>query len=97
MLQVADELGEDPRLIRVGYCLVPLLDQGFGADLASRQVMQADFPQLALVHGQRMLARRPGQLIGDRQDRVKTLLTGHVEIRLDLRGLQLVAALPAVG
>jgi hypothetical protein len=43
---------------------------GFDADLAPRQVMQAHLPQLPLIHGQRMLARRPGQLIGDRQDRV---------------------------
>ena len=92
MLQVADEFGEDPRLVRVADCLVPVLDQGLGADLAPRQVMQAHLLQLALVHGQRMLAGRPGQLIGDRQDRAKTLLAGHIEIRLHLRGLQLVRA-----
>ena len=92
MLQVANELGEDPRLVRITDCLVPLLDQRLGADLAPRQMMQAHLPQLALVHGQRMLARRPGQLIGDRQDRVKTLFAGHVEISLHLRGLRLVRA-----
>lgn len=94
MLQVANELGEDPRLVRVTDCLVPLLDRGLGADLAPRQVMQAYLFQLPLVHGQRMLARRSGQLIGDRQDRVKTLLASHVEIRLHLRGPQFVRAPP---
>ena len=60
-VQVANELGQDPRLVRVADSPVPLLDQGLGADLAPRQMMQADLPQLALVDGQRMLAWRAGQ------------------------------------
>ncbi len=92
MLQVADVLGQDLGLVRIAHDLIGLLDQRLRADLAPRQMVQADLPELALVDRQGMLARRPGQLVGNRQHGIEALVAGDVQIRLHLGGLQLVRA-----
>ena len=92
VLEVADELAEDPRLVGVGDAAELLLHDGFGQDLGPGQVVQRDLAQLALVDLGGVLAGDGRDLVADRQHGVEALLAGDVEVVLQLLGGQVVAA-----
>ncbi|MCP3801072.1 hypothetical protein NLX83_17570 [Allokutzneria sp. A3M-2-11 16] len=88
MLQVADQLTEDPRLLGIGDAAVLLLHHRLAQQLRPGEVVQGDLAQPALVHCGRMLTGNSGDLVGDRQQRVEPLLPRDVEVGVELLGLQ---------
>jgi hypothetical protein len=84
MLQVADQLAEDPGLIGVGNASVLLLHHRLGQHLAPRVVVQRHLLELALVNTGGVLTGDRWNLVGDRDQRVEALLAGNVEIGLQL-------------
>ena len=92
MLEVPDQLTQDPRLVGIGDPAELLLHDGLGEDLRPREVVQLDLPQLAPVDLGRMLPRDRRDLVGDGDDGVEAVLTRDVEVVLKLLCGQLVAA-----
>jgi hypothetical protein len=84
VLEVADQLAEDPRLVRVGDTAMLFLHHRAREDLAPRVVMQSDPLQLAFVDPHGMLPGHRGDVVGDSEQGVKALLAGDVEIVLQL-------------
>ena len=89
MLQVADQLPKDPRLFGIRDTSVHALLHSDRQYLGPGHVVQRDPPQLAAVHLDGMHARRGSHLVGDRQHTSEVVLTSDIEVRLDLRALQL--------
>ena len=88
VLEVADQLAQDPRLVGVGDAAELLLHDRLGQHLGPGQVVQCDLLELALVDLGRVLAGHGGDLVGDGQHRVEALLPGDVEVVLELLGLR---------
>src|SRR4051794_13222820 len=92
MLEVPDQLTEDPGLIGIGNSAVLPLHDRHRQDLGPRQVIEGDLLELPLVDGGRVLPGDRRYLVRDRDQRVVALFAGNVEVHLKLLGLQGVAA-----
>lgn len=87
--KVPDEFAENPRLVWVRHAAMDTLLHSDGEHLCPRQVVERDLAEFALVDVDGVYAGRRGHLIRDRQHAVEAVLSGHVEVRLDLRPLEL--------
>ncbi|MGH9281078.1 MAG: hypothetical protein ACRD12_23695 [Acidimicrobiales bacterium] len=92
MLEVADQLIEDPRLIRIGHTAMHLLHNRVGQHLGPGEVVESNFLELPLVDGGGMCPGHGRDLVRDGQDDVEALLPDDIEVRLQLRGVELVGA-----
>ena len=92
MLQVTNELTQDPGLLGVGDASVLLLHDRRGEDVGPRPMVQRNLLQLALVDLRGVLARSRRDLVADRDERVEALRLGHVEVVLQLLAGQIVLA-----
>lgn len=90
ILQVPDELRENPRLVGVGDSLVRLLQERLRVDPAPRQVIEVNLPKLPLVHRDWVNSGRRRNLVADRDDGIKALFACDVEVVVDLFGVQIV-------
>src|SRR5450759_3085963 len=87
MLQVLDQLPQDPGLVGVGYAPELLLHDGLSQDLHPRQVVKRYLSEFAPVNRGGVLPGDCGYLVRDRQDRVEALRTSDSEVvRHLLRG-----------
>jgi hypothetical protein len=84
VFEVADQLGEDPRLVRVGHRAVNPLDDRFGVDLAPRHVQQRHLAELLLVHGGWVFTGRGDEFVGNREHDVELVLARDIQIRFEL-------------
>jgi hypothetical protein len=84
IVEVGDQLAEDPCLIGISDTAIAGLNDSLGDDAPPGEVPQAGASQPAAVDRERGLRRRRGDLIGDRQHAVVALLARDVEIRADL-------------
>ena len=71
MLEIPDQLAQDPRLIRISDTAVGLFHDRVGENLRPRQVVQRDLAKLALVDARRVLPSGSEDLVGDRDDGVE--------------------------
>ena len=78
LFDVADELGEQPRLVRVAHRVVGLLDQGLRVDTAPREVVQRNSACLSLVDGHGVHARSRRHLVANGDDGVVAAVAGDV-------------------
>jgi hypothetical protein len=90
VLEIANELAQNPCLVWISDATVNLLHDGFAEHLRPRQVMDGDPAELPFVDARRMCPREGRDLIGDREQRVKALLACHVEVRLELSSVKLI-------
>jgi hypothetical protein len=84
VVEVGDELAEDPRLVWVGDAAMPVLHDGLGDDAPPRQVPQRDLAQLRAVHVDRRVLGAGGDLVGDRHDGADAVLARDVDVARDL-------------
>jgi len=92
MLEVANELSEDPGLVRISDPAMDSLLDCDGEYLRPGHVVQSDATELAPIYVEGMNARGGSDLVGHREDHVEPVLTCDVEVCLNLRSLQFGAA-----
>ena len=85
VLEIADELAQDPCLVRVGAPRNSSADR-FRQHLGPRHVVERHLLELALVDLGRVLTRDGRDLVGDGDDRVVAVLASDVEVVLELLG-----------
>jgi hypothetical protein len=84
MLQVCNQLTEDPSLIRILDPPVLVLHHCLGEDSPPRQVPKVYSAKLPTINGNGHVVWPAADLIGDRQDSVEFVLPGQVEVTGDL-------------
>ncbi len=84
MIEIGDELSEDPSLVWVRDTAVAVLHHGLGDHRPPREVAQLHLLQLCLADPDRRLLRRRGQLIGEREHGVEAVCPGEIDVASDL-------------
>ena len=88
MLEIGDQLSEDPSLVGVLDTPVLVLHDRLGEDPPPGQVEKVNPAQLSSVNDDGCVARATADLVGDRQNRVEAMVSGQVQIVRDLVDLE---------
>src|SRR5688572_15564202 len=84
MVEIGDQLAEDPGLIWITDPSMFVFDARFGHDLPSGQMPKRDLPRFLGVDGYRTLDGRRRDLIGNGQDGVEAVDARQIQVALDL-------------
>jgi hypothetical protein len=84
VIEVGDQLAQDPGLIGIGDPTEAMLQYRFGDDSPPGQVVHLHAAGLASVDGNRRLVRAGRDLVRDRQQAVEVVVARHREIAADL-------------
>jgi hypothetical protein len=84
VVEVGDQLAQNPRLIGIADAAMPVLDDGLRDDSPPGEVVERDAPELAAIDVDRGVADRRGDLVRNGEDGVELVVSSDVEISIDL-------------